>query len=74
MFDQAVLRQAFSEWCEREIARRLEQLAPLETGEMHLGRRGADTGFEWVDETEKQIHQLRNEIISLQTVLNNVSN
>jgi hypothetical protein len=56
MFDQAVLRQAFSEWCEREIARRLEQLAPLETGEMHLGRRGADTGFEWVDETEKQIH------------------
>lgn len=61
--------EAFFDWCEREIAERREQLAPLEAGQMHMGRRGPDTGFQWQDVTELQAERLRNEIKSLQNTL-----
>jgi hypothetical protein len=61
--------EAFIEWCERAITERRASLAPLESGAMHSGRRGPDTGFQWVDTTELDAQRLRNEIASLQSTI-----
>ena len=63
---------AFMEHLEAMIAERKAHLAPLESGEMTLGHRGADTGGEWVDITKPQAQSLRNEIASIQRTLDRV--
>jgi hypothetical protein len=65
---------AFIEHLEKMIETRRADLAPLESGQMTMGHRGADTGFQWVDITEAQAQSLRNEIASLQNTINRVRN
>ena len=60
-----VIWNDFIENLEGMVAERQNQLAPLASGEKRMGRRGADTGFEWVDITEAQAQSLRNEIANL---------
>jgi hypothetical protein len=62
-------RQAFIDWCQRAIDERREQIAPLESGKVHAGRKGPDTGFEWVDVTAAHIERLKNEIASLESAM-----
>jgi hypothetical protein len=54
--------QAFFEWCERQIAERQVQLAPLVTGEMQMERRGKTLTL---NDVAVQIQRFRNELQSL---------
>jgi hypothetical protein len=64
--------KSFIEWCEREIADREASVLPLESGEMHTGKRGPDTGFQWVDTTKEEAKRLRGEIASLRSTVDGV--
>lgn len=64
--------KAFIGHLEKMIEDRQAQLAPLESGEMKLGHRGPDTGYQWVDITEAQAQSIRNEIVSLNNTLDRV--
>jgi len=61
--------QAFIDWCQREIDERKTNLAPMERGAVRTGRRGPDTGGEWIDTTAANIQSIKNEIASLQTTI-----
>src|SRR5215469_12516417 len=58
-------------WCDREIACRQDQLAPLASGEMRLCRQGTET-TQWFDVTAHELRRLRKEILSLQTTVDAV--
>jgi hypothetical protein len=61
--------RAFIEWCERQIAEREVDLVSLESGSARLGRRGADTGGEWIDTTASEIQRFKSEIADLESVI-----
>ena len=63
---------AFIEHLEGMIAERLAQLASLESGAIRMGRRGLETGGQWVDITEPQAQSLRKEIAGLQRTIDRV--
>jgi len=58
-------------WCDREIAYRQNQLAPLASGEVRLCRQGPET-TQWFDVTAQELRRLRKEIVSLQTTVDSV--
>ena len=64
-------KRAFFERLKREIETCREQLGPLESGTMHIGRR--EPGSDWQDITEQEIERLKNEIRSYQEIIDRYS-
>lgn len=55
-----------SKWCETRLIELREELTPLESGELHTGKR--IRGGDWQDTTEAEIARLRSQIKALETI------
>jgi hypothetical protein len=66
--------EALIDHLEGMIAERRALIAPLRDGRVQSGHRGLDTGGEWIDTTQANIHRLENEIAAIQHTVDRVKN